>query len=168
MKTIYVDKAFKLNRPGKDVLTFPVGFHTVEPDVASHWFVKANSSEGPETPGPDVGLAQENSRLKAVVSELEDSAKTNADENARLQARVTELEDELAGRDGQEDGQSDGQSDDRQEPDVTDEEVSSWSAQRVLDDLAENPGHADQLEKLEKKRDNPRTTVLNAIKKARG
>jgi hypothetical protein len=70
-KTIHVKKEFKLNLSNDRLLLFVPGQHTVEDDVADHWFTrlhcedgspKFEKGEGPSAPAPilpgAVGLNQ--------------------------------------------------------------------------------------------------------------
>ncbi|WP_436407334.1 STY1053 family phage-associated protein, partial [Burkholderia vietnamiensis] len=47
MPKIYVKKAFKLLGDDGKHRDFPVGNHTVDKEVAEHWFVKAHTGEEP-------------------------------------------------------------------------------------------------------------------------
>lgn len=81
---IHVAKAFKLlGKDGKQH-DFPVGNHTVDQDVAEHWFVKAHLDG--ESAGGDTEAAADE-----LLAELEAKAKAVQEAEAKLAAREAEL-----------------------------------------------------------------------------
>lgn len=89
MPKIYVKKAFKL-RHNEETHDFPVGLHTVDAEVAAHWFVKAHTGEQPAVE-PDARAAAD-----ALLAEIEAKAKALDDEAAAkakaLDVRAEELD----------------------------------------------------------------------------
>jgi len=65
---IYVNKAFKLQHDGEHV-DFAPGNHSVEKDVAEHWFVKAHTGDEP------VGGTDNDAVADELLAELDAKAK---------------------------------------------------------------------------------------------
>lgn len=80
MPKIYVHTAFTLRHNG-GALSFPVGVHTVDADVASHWYVKAHVGEEPAL-DLDSGAAAD-----ALLAELEERAKVLQDAEVKVAQR---------------------------------------------------------------------------------
>lgn len=89
MKTIYVERSF-LFRPDKgDPVPFAVGSHTVEDDVADHWFVKANCAERPvDTTASD--LQAKLDKANALIQLQGETIAGQAQALADLQAKLDE------------------------------------------------------------------------------
>lgn len=80
MPKIYVHTAFTLRHNG-EVLTFPVGVHTVDAAVANHWYTKAHVGDEPVV-DPDTGAAAD-----ALLAELEERARGLQDAEGKLAQR---------------------------------------------------------------------------------
>lgn len=94
MPKIYVKKAFKLQHNG-EVLDFPVGNHTVDKEVAEHWFVKAHTGEEPAVDPDSAAAADE------LLAELDAKAKglqELADKLAEREKAADKRDAELAAR----------------------------------------------------------------------
>lgn len=84
MPKIYVHTPFTLQHKGAK-LQFGIGNHTVDADVAAHWYVKAHVGEEPAA-DPDTSAAAD-----AMLAELQAKEKALADREKALRAREAEL-----------------------------------------------------------------------------
>lgn len=82
---IYVHTPFKLHHEGEHK-TFPRGNHSVDEDVAGHWYVKAHTGEEPSGADADTTAAAD-----ALLAELDVKAKDLAEREKALADRESEL-----------------------------------------------------------------------------
>lgn len=91
MPKIYVNKAFKLQHKG-ETHDFPIGLHSVAPDVADHWFVKAHTGEQPAVE-PDAKAVTD-----ALLAEIEAKAKALDEQAEAKSAALMKIADDLVAR----------------------------------------------------------------------
>lgn len=91
---IYVNKAFKLLDPDtKQHADYPVGNHTVEKEVAEHWFVKAHTgAEPPLDPDAQAAADELMAELDARAQALQAQAKDLDAREKLLAGRVRDAE----------------------------------------------------------------------------
>lgn len=92
---IQVAKAFQLNVKGGAPMYFPIGNHTVDQEVADHWFVKAHLGGESAESGDNEAAADE------LLAELDAKAKAlqaAADELAKREQALDKREADLAER----------------------------------------------------------------------
>ena len=91
MPKIYVKKAFKLQHEG-ELHDFPVGNHTVDKEIAEHWFVKAHTGEEPAADPESAAAADELlAELDAKAKGLQELAGKLAEREKALDKREAEL-----------------------------------------------------------------------------
>jgi len=92
MPKIYIAKPFVLSLDGGEQVKFSAGAHTVEQDIADHWFVKAHTAESAPTQSEDVAAEMaakdaEIETLKAALAEAvaakEEAAKAKPEAPAK-------------------------------------------------------------------------------------
>lgn len=92
---ISVHRPICVNLDADRKITLPAGVHTVDAEVAEHWYVKANSeplSDGLVGAGELEAAQQQIAELTAKVAELEQQNSLLSIENAELTAKVAELQ----------------------------------------------------------------------------
>lgn len=91
---IYVKKAFKLLGDDGKHTDYPVGNHTVEKEVAEHWFVKAHTGDEPPVDPESAAAADAlRAQLEEEASALAAVAATLNDDRMALDARAAALAD---------------------------------------------------------------------------
>ncbi|MDN7549083.1 STY1053 family phage-associated protein [Burkholderia cenocepacia] len=92
MPKIYIKKAFKLLGDDGKHRDFPVGNHTVDKEVAEHWFVKAHTGEEPAADPNAVAAADELlAELDAKAKGLQELAEKLAEREKAADKRDAEL-----------------------------------------------------------------------------
>jgi hypothetical protein len=90
---IRVHKAFELNQKDRESLAFGIGIHTVEQEVADHWYAKAHSelydAKGDAAPDDEKAEATEGENVR--ITELEAINAKLAEELASANLRIAEL-----------------------------------------------------------------------------
>lgn len=92
-KTIFVKQSFVLTKDDGEKVPFPAGRHSVDADVADHWFVKLHLGDEADLPAPDQDLVQV---AEAEIEQLKEQLASEKTAREAAEARVKELDKQVA------------------------------------------------------------------------